>query len=69
MKNNLGTGNTYAQMAKEKQKGDALREAATGTLSLEEDAQTVAVTVDELGRPMNPFRRFLRWMRRIFKGY
>lgn len=64
-----GTEDTFARMAKEKMIGDVLREDASKNLAQKEGTKEDAVNVDELGRPMTFFRRFQKWLRKVFKGY
>jgi hypothetical protein len=64
-----GTEETFSQMTKEKIIGDVLREDADKKLSHQEEKNVPDGDYDELGRAITPLRRFVRWLRKVFKGY
>jgi hypothetical protein len=69
MSNQRGTEGMHVQMAKEKMIGDVIREDANQKLIHQEEKHGSNQQFDELGRPMNPLRRFAKWLRKVFKGY
>lgn len=56
-------------MMKDRAMGESHREQSSEFHRSREDQTIKTPAYDEQGRPMGPFRRFQRWVRKILKGY
>jgi|GEM_PF-5336856 len=61
--------NPAVQMMKDRAMGESHQEQSSELNRSREDKTLKTLAYDELGRPLNRFTRFLRWMRKMLKGY